>query len=258
MLHDRVPTARDPLIGPFNFVFICVPTPMFLNGSANTRFVDEAVSKVCSAAQINPDIEPPVVVIKSTVPPGMTQRLNEYYSTELNGKFQLVFNPEFLTEANYLADFRNQTHLIVGGPRPASSKLKQMYTLPFPEAHIVKTDSTYAELVKYMTNCFLATKVSFANDMKRVCDHFGVDYDKVMEYAVLDPRLGKTHWNVPGPDGHMGFGGSCFPKDMNAFMAICRQQGISIPTICGAWETNLQVRPERDWEQLKGRAVTND
>jgi len=176
----------------------------------------------------------------------------------LNGKFQLVFNPEFLTEANYLKDFRDQTYIIIGGPRPASSTLKQMYTLPFPEARLVKTDSTHAELVKYMTNCFLATKVSFANDMKRICDYFGADYDKVMEYAVLDHRLGKTHWNVPGPDGHMGFDGSCFPKDMNALMAICRQKGIPIPTIRGAWETNIQVRPERDWENLKGRAVIED
>ena len=236
-------------------VFVCVPTPMYQDGSANTAIVNSVVADIHSislSAVANKDVDSqPIVVIKSTVPPGTTKHLVEKFRG-----LQVVFNPEFLREASYLEDFRTQDHIIVGGRRPASGIVKQMYTLPFPNATIVKTDSTYAELVKYMTNCFLATKVAFANDIKRVCDHFDVDYDKVMEYATQDTRLGKSHWNVPGPDGHLGFGGTCFPKDMNALMAICRKEGIPIPTIRGAWETNLQVRPERDWEYLKGRAVT--
>ena len=238
-----------------DIVFVCVPTPMDLDGTANISIVDSVVSDlygVSLSAVANKEIDkPPIIVIKSTVPPGTTKQLNE----KARG-LQIVFNPEFLREASYLWDFRNQDHIIIGGPRPATGIVKQMYTLPFPGIKIVKTDSTYAELVKYMTNCFLATKVSFANDMKKVCDHFDVDYDKVIEYATHDQRLGKSHWNVPGPDGHLGFGGTCFPKDMNALMAICRREGIQIPTIRGAWETNLQVRPEHDWEELKGRAVT--
>jgi len=255
-LRDRV---KDKDMVYCDIVFVCVPTPMNPDGSANTDIVESVVadvysfslSNVVQEAEYGNETEPPIVVIKSTVPPGTTKRLAKKYRG-----LQIVFNPEFLREASYLDDFDNQDHIIIGGDRPGSGIVKQMYTLPFPKATIIKTDSTYAELVKYMTNCFLATKVAFANDMKKVCDHFDVDYDKVMEYALHDDRLGKSHWNVPGPDGHLGFGGTCFPKDMNALMAVCRNAGIPIPTIRGAWATNLEVRPERDWENLKGRAVT--
>jgi len=241
---DRVHITR---MSDRDIIFVCVPTPMDADGAANTSIVESVVMDLSSLEYTGS----PIVVIKSTVPPGTTKKLAEKHT-----QFQLVFNPEFLREASYLEDFDNQDHIIIGGPRPATGILKQMYTLPFPKATIVKTDSTYAELVKYMTNCFLATKVSFANDIKAICDHYDVDYDKVMEYATQDSRLGKSHWNVPGPDGHLGFGGTCFPKDMNALMVVARKAGISIPTIHGAWQTNLRVRPERDWEGLKGRAVT--
>ena len=75
---------------------------------------------------------------------------------------------------------------------------------------------------------------------------------------TLHERLGKSHWAVPGPDGHNGFGGSCFPKDINALLDVCRQLGVPATTLFGAWTTNEKVRPERDWEQLKGRAVVDD
>jgi len=233
-----------------DIVFICVPTPMDADGAANIGIVESVLNELCHCTLVV-GAPLPVLVIKSTVPPGTTAMLDHKYKT-----FSVIFNPEFLTEANYLVDFATQDHIIIGGVRPATGIVKQMYTLPFPEAKIIKTDSTYAELVKYMKNCFLATKVSFANDMKRICDHYRVDYDKIVEYATYDDRLGKTHWNVPGPDGHMGFGGTCFPKDINALMALCRKKGILIPTIRGAWDTNLSARPEHDWEALKGRAVT--
>ena len=248
---DRMDFERMLYIN--DIIFICVPTPMNSDGSANINIVAKVVADLDDIwMDLPPIVRPkePIIVIKSTVPPGSTAAINE------NCELDVIFNPEFLKEATYLEDFTNQNYVLIGGVRPATGILKQMYTLPFPTARIIKTDSTYAELVKYMTNCFLATKVSFANEIKSICDHYNVDYDKVMEYALCDDRLGKSHWNVPGPDGHSGFGGTCFPKDMNAIMAFCRQEGISIPTIRGAWETNLRVRPERDWEQLKGRAVT--
>jgi UDPglucose 6-dehydrogenase len=128
----------------------------------------------------------------------------------------------------------------------------------FPKAHIIKTSSTIAEMVKYMTNTFLATKVSFANEMKMLCDELNIDYDKVVEYATYDERLGKSHWAVPGPDGKFGFGGSCFPKDINALLDLANKLEIDVFTLDGAWETNLKVRPEKDWEDLKGRAVVDE
>ena len=81
------------------------------------------------------------------------------------------------------------------------------------------------------------------------------DFDWISTY---DERLGKSHWAVPGPDGKLGFGGSCFPKDLNAILDVFRQLGISAKTLHGVWETNLKVRPEEDWKKLKGRAVVDE
>ena len=84
------------------------------------------------------------------------------------------------------------------------------------------------------------------------------DYDKVVEYATYDERLGKSHWAVPGPDGKFGFGGSCFPKDINALIKVAEKWDIPANVLTSAWDTNLAVRPEKDWELLKGSAVVDD
>ena len=104
----------------------------------------------------------------------------------------------------------------------------------------------------------MATKVSFANEFKQICDAAGVDYDKVVEYALYDTRIGATHLSAPGPDGKRGFGGSCFPKDLNALAYFATMVGIEPSVLNGVWEKNLEVRPERDWELLKGRAVSEE
>jgi UDPglucose 6-dehydrogenase len=101
----------------------------------------------------------------------------------------------------------------------------------------------------------LATKVSFANEIYQICKEMGVDYNTVISTATLDKRLGKSHWKVPGPDGHYGFGLTCFPKDLNALIRLAESHGVDAKVMKAAWEKNLEVRPERDWEQMKGRAV---
>ena len=108
----------------------------------------------------------------------------------------MIFNPEFLTEENFLDDFKNQNRIILGGSRKGTNKLRQIYSKVFPKATIVKTGDKHAEMVKYFTNTFLATKVSFANEMYSICEQIGIDYDKVVEYATYDERLGKSHWAV--------------------------------------------------------------
>ena len=168
----------------------------------------------------------------------------------------LVFNPEFLTEANAVEDFNNQSRIILGGPRPATTELRRLYSKVFPKAHIIKTDSTHAEMVKYLTNSFLATKVSFANEIYQICDKLKVDYDKVVEYATLDDRLGKSHWQVPGHDGDFGFGGHCLPKDLSALIFLAMNLNTDTNVLNAVEETNDIVRKNRDWEQMKGRAVT--
>ena len=239
----------DELIDDSNIIFVCVPTPMKKDGSCDTSIVESVVTDIDELV-VYRNVSDRVVVIKSTVVPGTTEKLNKICKN-----IQVIFNPEFLTEANYIEDFRNQNRIILGGPRPGITKVKRFYSKIFPKTTIVKTGSTIAEMVKYITNTFLATKVSFANEIKMLSDKLNIDYDKVVEYATYDDRLGKSHWSVPGPDGKPGFGGSCFPKDLNAILDVCRQLGVPAKTLYGAWETNLKVRPEEDWKELKGRAV---
>jgi len=131
-----------------------------------------------------------------------------------------------------------------------------MFCKVFQDVTVIKTGSDTAEMVKYFTNCFLATKVGFANEMKQICDQHTIDYDKVVEYALYDKRIGTSHLSTPGPDGKMGFGGSCFPKDLNALVVVAKQCGVDPKILQAVWEKNLEVRPEKDWELLKGRAVS--
>ena len=235
-----------------NVYFVCLPTPMYEDGSADLSIVEGALSELAAVPGER------IAVVKSTVPPGSVEMWNKKFSET---GLRVVFNPEFLTEANALDDMRNQNRIILGGPRPWINKVKQVFEAAFPNVPIIKTSSTTAEMVKYMTNNFLTVKVAFANEMFQVCEALdksglNVDYDKVVEYAKYDARLGASHWSVPGPDGHFGFGGSCFCKDLNAMISVADQIGIDAKVMKSSWEKNLEVRPERDWENLIGRAVS--
>ena len=146
---------------------------------------------------------------------------------------------------------RAKLKISVCGGGPGSITCPKIYSKVFPQATIVKTGSKTAEMVKYFTNTFLATKVSFANEMYSVCEQIGIDYDKVVEYATYDERLGKSHWAVPGPDGDYGFGGHCLPKDLSAIINQFETLGL----LEAVEQVNDQVRENRDWEKMKGRAV---
>jgi len=239
-----------------SIVFVCLPTPMKKTGKCDTRILENAIKEVENVCFKSYETNNPVLVIKSTTPPGTTKRIND------KCKLSVCFSPEFLTEANSFDDFKNQTRIIVGGD-PAikckdAVKVKTMFRKPFPKIPIVVTKSETAEMVKYFINCFLATKVSFANEMYQVCEGIDIDFNKVVEYALYDERIGKSHLSVPGPDGSLGFGGHCFPKDLNAVRFIAESVGVDPKVLKAVWEKNNDVRPtnERDWEKMKGRAVT--
>lgn len=248
--------------------FVCVPTPMKKDGSADISIVESVISEIHSAPH-NWEAPHRVVVLKSTVPPGTTDMFNKKYEKGWPG-LTVVFNPEFLTEANALNDMRNQDRIILGGPRPHINKVKELFQQRFPNVKIIKTSAATAEVVKYMTNCYLAVKVSFANEFYQICEALddkghNVDYDKVVEYATNDKRLGTSHWAVPGPvpvEGKYipGFGGSCFPKDINAIISLAKSLDIEPKVMIAAWEKNLEVRPleSRDWESMKGRAIADE
>jgi len=262
-LSDFVATIErgDP---NFNGIyFVCLPTPMDLgDGHADLSIVDGVLKELSQIP--NETSTQRIAVVKSTVPPGST----EAWNAELNPGLYVIFNPEFLREATALDDMRHQTRIVLGGPRPHINRVKQFYQSAFPNVPLVKTSSTTAEMVKYVTNIHLMVKVALANEFYQICealDHKGmnIDYDKVIEYATLDERLGKSHWSVPGPMPDditglpaYGAGGSCFIKDINALIFISRSLGIDPKVMLGAWNKNLEVRPQRDWEKLVGRATS--
>ena len=137
--------------------------------------------------------------------------------------------------SNFIDDFKNQDRIIIGGPRPAATRVRQLFYKAFPTAHIIKTSSTIAEMVKYTTNTFLSVKVSFANEIKEICDKVGVDYDKVTEYATYDDRLGaqtmhlkdiwngvsfqKTEW-----DGKLSTALEMYNKQLSSYSEPAREQ----------------------------------
>ena len=237
--HSKI----SDLVEETKVIFVCVPTPMRKDGTCYTGIVEEVIREINETANDH------IVVIKSTVPPGTTDRFNHEFSN-----VTVIFNPEFLTEENFLDDFKNQNRIILGGSRKGTNKLRQIYSKVFPKATIVKTGDKHAEMVKYFTNCFLATKVSFANEMYNICEQLDLDYDKVVEYAIYDERLGKSHWAVPGPDGDFGFGGHCLPKDLSAIVNTFNTYGL----LEAVENVNDQVREDRDWEHMVGRAVLEE
>tara|TARA_Y100000114_G_scaffold134913_1_gene135397 strand:+ start:1806 stop:2696 length:891 start_codon:yes stop_codon:yes gene_type:complete len=230
-------------------IFQCLPTPMKKTGECDLSIVNNSLRTLDIISGAHK--KSPIVVVKSTVPPGTCERLNEEFQN-----LNIVFSPEFLTEANSVEDFKNQTRIILGGPRPYTTQVKSMFRKPFPEIPIVKTGYEIAEMVKYFINNFLSVKVSFANEMYQICDALGIDYDKVTEYALFDKRIGRSHLAVPGPDGDFGYGGHCFPKDMDAMIFVAENLGLLTTMLSATREKNDLVRKNRDWESMKGRAVS--
>ncbi len=239
-----------------DIVFVCLPTPMMKTGQCDTRILEDAIRGIDEVCCNKRPIDRPILVIKSTVPPGTTARIENQYTSrpDASPDMQVCFSPEFLTEANSFEDFKNQNRIIIGGN--GAKKVKQVLRRPFPKIPIVVTKSETAEMVKYFTNCFLATKVIFANQMYEVCEGANIDYDKVCEYALHDNRIGKTHLAVPGHDGDRGFGGHCFPKDLSGIIHFFESLGGDANFLKCVREKNLSVRKNRDWETMLGRAVS--
>ena len=228
-----------------DYIFVAVPTPMNRDGSINLDIVHKALQEI----EVY-NTKDNIIILKSTMIPGTVEILQHQYPS-----LNIVFNPEFLTERTAKLDFLTQARIILGGDKRHTSIVKQLFEERFAHCYVIETDTTTAELVKYMNNVFFSSKVSLMNEFKQVCDKVGADWGVALKGFVADQRIGDSHLSVPGPDGKMGFGGSCFPKDINAFISLAESYDVDVHTIKGAWATNLEVRPEKDWEELKGRAV---
>ncbi len=253
LTYDKFDLAKSThskisdLVSETNIIFVCVPTPMRKDGTCYTGIVEEVIREINETANGH------IVVIKSTIPPGTTDRINSEYTHST-----VIFNPEFLTERSANFDFINQTRYILGGDKVDVDKVADLYFQRFMNRNMIKTDSTTAELIKYMNNTFFATKVSIMNEFKVLSDKIGTNWEDALHGFASDGRIGDSHLHVPGPDGKLGYGGTCFPKDVNALLTFAEENDVELNTIKGGWITNLAVRPEQDWKADKGRAVSDD
>ena len=225
-----------------DFVFVCVPTPMYEDGSQDLSYVEGVFEKATSK---------PVYILKSTVLPGTTEKLSEKYSN-----IKIIFSPEFLTERTAKLDMLTQSRIILGGELSLTEKAKTLFNQRYKIKNIIQTDSKTAELTKYMNNTFFATKVSIMNEFKLLSDKIGANWEDALKGFVSDGRIGDSHLNVPGHDGKLGYGGTCFPKDVNALLSFSKKHDVDLNTIKGGWKTNLKVRQEKDWEEKEGRSVS--
>lgn len=253
-----IDSAKNPTCNTFeeflqraNIIYVAVPTPMNSTGECNTSIVEQVVHDLCMTE------EQKTIIIKSTVPPGTTERLQKLYP-----EHYILFNPEFLTEANYLDDYLHQEVLVIGKsertPQHVADWVLENQVDVVRSVKFVKVVSaTTAELLKYTANTFLAMKVSFANELFDIATASDVSWDELQSLLIEDSRLGKSHWKVPGPDGFRGYGGVCFPKDMSALINYAKSKDVATPLLHAVWNRNVIVdRPHRDWETLKGRAVS--
>ena len=243
-LTKRTIDTFDLFVDTVDIIFVCVPTPMKDNGDCDTSIVETVIRDIANVDRRK------YVVIKSTVTPGTTERLAS------DNNMVIGFNPEFLTEANYIADFRNQPLIVLGvDDQGLGTVLAQIYyefnAKVDNVAHVIQRTTKEAELFKYLANSFLATKVIFANEFKKLCDNINVEYGRVAEVAILDKRLGHTHWRVPGPDGKMGFGGSCFPKDTSALINYADNYGSTLWLLTEATYINDELRHGYSFEKFK-------
>jgi UDPglucose 6-dehydrogenase len=243
-LHSLKDTVNES-----NFVFVSVPTPSNNDGSADLTILESALNDIANICTN----EETIILIRSTIIPGTTRDLQSKFDN-----LKLVFNPEFLTERSANFDFINQSRAIFGGEKANTNKVADLFRWRFGDSFsILETNFESAELIKYMANTFFATKISFLNDMKLLSDKSNANWNDVIDGFVRDGRIGHSHLNVPGHDGKYGFGGVCFPKDIQAIIHFADTLDIDMAVLKGAWETNLKVRPEKDLEEFKGRAVSD-
>ena len=259
-VYDKNPEKSthtlEETVNESDFIFLSVPTPANKDGSINLDILDGALNDI---DKIHTREKTNAILIRSTVIPGTTWSLQTKYP-QLN----LLFNPEFLTERSANFDFINQSRFIIGnngkmGSLMQSESFVKLIKDRFGDCvAVMETSYETAELIKYMSNCFFATKVSFMNEMYQIAEKIDANWDDAVSGFVSDGRIGHSHLGVPGHDGKFGFGGSCFPKDIQAMIDFAETFDLNPTVLKGAWEKNLEVRPEEDWKELKGRAVIDE
>ena len=235
-VYDCEPKARTHSfeeVANCDFIFVCVPTPPNDDWTVDLSIVERVLSDLNELVWE----KPPIVLIKSTVLPGTCRKMSEKYG------LKIVSNPEFLTERRAKWDFVNAAQILIGADdEPSATKVKELYQERFNSMKYTITDTVTSELIKYTINCFFATKVSFMNEIKGITEKIGADWEKVVEGFTSDCRVGDSHVDVPGPDGQFGFGGKCFPKDLNGLTNFAKNLGLDTTVLEASWKKNTLVR----------------
>lgn len=237
------PNTLDEIVEKSEFIFICVPTPIFEDYSGMDMSIVKGVVGEVAPMVSGSD---KVVIIKSTSIPGTTKELSKKYSG-----VNFVMNPEFLTQKNANTDFLNPTRTVLGSEsKDVAERVVALYKTILPEGQpYIVTDTTSAEMTKYMSNLILASKIILANEFYFLSRKVGANYNDVSRAVESDPRIG-TFLGVPGWDGDFGFGKACFPKDMVGILGLARELKVDMSVLDAVWKKNLKVRKHRDWESM--------
>ena len=223
------------LINNCDFIFVTVGTPQNKNGSIDLSIIKKAVNTI--GENLQDGNKKPIICVKSTVIPGTMKKIIlpilEKKSNKKDGKgFGLISNPEFLQESSAIRDTEFPHVVVLGGHQTEfMKKTKNFFMKLHPSVPIIITNHQTAEMIKYANNSFLATKISFINQLSNICQKIpGANVDDIAKTIGLDPRIGKLFLNA-GP----GYGGSCLPKDMKALINFAKISGIN-PTLLNAVE----------------------
>jgi UDPglucose 6-dehydrogenase len=212
-------------------IFICVPSPQGDDGSCDTSILETVLGLL---KEVNYQ---GVIISKCTAPPDVYTRLNNQYPN-------LVHAPEFLTAANAIRDYLNGKFAFIGG-RVSAYQREAERIIRIGQTgltDVIHCSIGEASLAKYAINSFLATKVAFMNELWEVATANNIDYNNVAQLVSSDSRIGKSHMQVPGPDGHFGFGGACFPKDTSALLKYASNLGITPMVLDAAVKKNTLLR----------------
>lgn len=237
------PLTLQEVVEKSEFIFICVPTPMHSDYSGmSMEIVDEVAGQIAEVASGTDKI----AIVKSTALPGTTAKYQKLYP-----KVNFAMNPEFLTQNNAEYDFLHPTRTVIGASnKKVGERIKALYETILPKSQpYYLVDTTQAEIIKYMSNLILASKVLLANEFYDLTKKIGVDYKPIKVAVEADPRIG-THLGVPGPDGDRGFGGACFPKDMIGILGFAKEKKVDMSALSGIWDKNIKIRKNRDWEHM--------
>jgi UDPglucose 6-dehydrogenase len=233
----------EEVIKNSDFIFICVPTPIFddysgMDMSIVESVIDEVAPRISGTDKI--------LILKSTSLPGTIKKMSVKFP-EVN----FVMNPEFLTQKNANRDFLNPARTVIGcDSKDIADRIIAIYkTILSKSQPYIITDPTSAEVIKYMSNLILASKVLLANEFYEISKAVGANYLDVQKAVESDPRIG-THLGVPGPDGDVGFGGACFPKDMVGIIGLAKSLKVDVSALEAIWKKNLKIRKHRDWEEM--------